>query len=67
GTKALYLLQSYVLSHTLLKKLVIITSRDNLRHNLLLGNVDFNMSVLPEKTRSMARSLSGMCLLIHVN
>lgn len=30
GTKALYLLQSYVLSHTLLKKLVIITSRDNL-------------------------------------
>jgi RimJ/RimL family protein N-acetyltransferase len=30
GTKALYLLQSYVLSHTSLKKLVIITSRDNL-------------------------------------
>lgn len=30
GTKALRLLQSYVLSHSSLKKLVIITSRDNL-------------------------------------
>jgi RimJ/RimL family protein N-acetyltransferase len=51
GTLALRLLQTYVRAQTALKKLIIITSRDNLASQQIAGNVVFSMWVLRERTR----------------